>query len=139
MKPKPPFFRGRRHVVGKLRSSAFRRGFDHPSTFIHSLGAKNKIGYCRGTVVLHTQYPARVTNWIRDRVRQGHFRVLFIRGLHNVADFFTKPLPVARHRVLAPFIAADPTDTIVNLTISSILLLLRTDSTLHHAGVFILM
>ncbi len=60
-------------------------------------------------------------HWIRDRVRQGHFRVLFIRGLHNVADFFTKPLPVARHRVLAPFVAADPNDTIDNLTISSIL------------------
>jgi hypothetical protein len=60
-------------------------------------------------------------HWIWDRVRQGHFRDLFIRGLHNVADFFTKHLPVARHRVLAPFIAADPTDTIVNLTISSIL------------------
>ncbi len=62
-------------------------------------------------------------HWIRDRVRKGHFRVLFIRGLHNVADFFTKALPVTRHRVLAPFIAADPNDTtsIDNLTISSIL------------------
>jgi hypothetical protein len=67
-------------------------------------------------------------HWIRDRVRQGHFRVLFIRGLHNVADFFTKPLPVARHRVLAPFIAADPADNdndpkigLRNLSISSIL------------------
>jgi hypothetical protein len=48
--------------------------------------------------------------WIRDRVCQGHFRVVFIRGLCNVADFFTKPLPVARHRVLAPFIAADRAD-----------------------------
>jgi hypothetical protein len=28
--------------------------------------------------------------------------------VYNVADFFTKPLPVARHRVLASFIAADP-------------------------------
>ena len=26
-------------------------------------------------------------HWIRDRYRQGHFRALFIRGLHNVADF----------------------------------------------------
>ncbi len=30
--------------------------------------------------------------WIRDRVRQGQFRVVFIRGISNVADFFTKPL-----------------------------------------------
>jgi hypothetical protein len=65
-------------------------------------------------------------HWIRDRVRQGHFRVLFIRGLHNVADFFTKPLPVARHHDLASFIAADPADNdpniaLRNLSISSIL------------------
>jgi hypothetical protein len=67
-------------------------------------------------------------HWIRDRVRQGHFRVVFIRGLHNVADFFTKPLPVARHRALAPFIAADPADddptntiALSSLTMSSIL------------------
>jgi hypothetical protein len=26
-------------------------------------------------------------HWIRDRVHQGHFRVVFIRGLCNVADF----------------------------------------------------
>ena len=59
-------------------------------------------------------------HWIRDRIR------LFSRGLHNVADFFTKPLPVARHRVLAPFIVADPADNdpniaLHNLSISSIL------------------
>jgi hypothetical protein len=41
-------------------------------------------------------------HWIRDRFRQGHFRVVFIRGLHNVADLFTKPLPVARHRASRP-------------------------------------
>ncbi len=67
-------------------------------------------------------------HWIRDRVRQGHFRVVFIRGLCNVTDFFTKPLSVARHRILAPFIAADPDDddttstiALSNLSISSIL------------------
>jgi hypothetical protein len=55
--------------------------------------------------------------------------------------FFTKLLPVTRHRVLAPSIAADPEDddsTIDNLTISSTFLLLHVN-TLHHAGVFILM
>jgi hypothetical protein len=30
-------------------------------------------------------------HWIRDRVHQGQFRVVFICGLCNVADFFTKP------------------------------------------------
>jgi hypothetical protein len=59
-------------------------------------------------------------HWIRDRVRQGQFRVLFIRGLHNVADFFTKPLPVTRHRVLALFIAADPADNDPNIALHNL-------------------
>jgi hypothetical protein len=46
-------------------------------------------------------------HWIQDRVRQGQFKVIHIPGATNLADFFTKPLPVFRHRVLAPFIATD--------------------------------
>jgi hypothetical protein len=49
-------------------------------------------------------------HWLRDRVRQGHFRIIFVPGLLNIADFFTKALPVARHRTLAPFSAVDPDD-----------------------------
>jgi hypothetical protein len=33
-----------------------------------------------------------------------------VPGLQNAADFFTKALPVARHRILAPFFAVDPDD-----------------------------
>jgi hypothetical protein len=47
-------------------------------------------------------------HWLRARVRQGHFRLIFVLGLRNAADFFTKALPVARHRTLAPFFAVDP-------------------------------
>ena len=46
-------------------------------------------------------------HWLRDRVRQGQFRVVHVPGIYNIADFFTKSLPVARHRALAPFIAVD--------------------------------
>jgi hypothetical protein len=35
-----------------------------------------------------------------------------VPGKINVADFFTKALPVARHRELAPFFAVDPEDTL---------------------------
>jgi hypothetical protein len=52
-------------------------------------------------------------HWLRDRVRQGHFRLIFVPGLKNAADFFTKTKlclsPVA-HRILAPFFAVDPDD-----------------------------
>jgi hypothetical protein len=74
------------------------------------------IGIAADTVSQRMSKPTDMRlHWIRDRVHQGHFCVLFIRGLHNVADFFTKPLPVARHRVLAPFIAADPADNDPNI------------------------
>ncbi len=51
-------------------------------------------------------------HWLRDHIYQGQFRVVFVPGLQNLADFFTKSLPVARHKVLAPFIATDDNDTL---------------------------
>jgi hypothetical protein len=39
-------------------------------------------------------------HWIRDRVRQGHFRVSWMPGANILADFFTKALPVRRHQLL---------------------------------------
>jgi hypothetical protein len=61
-------------------------------------------------------------HWLRDRIDQGLFRNVFVSGLKNLADFFTKPLPVARHHMLAPFIATDD-NTIDNdnLKLSTIL------------------
>ena len=49
-------------------------------------------------------------HWLQDRVRQGQFRIVFVPGLQNLADFFTKALPVSRHQSLAPFIAFDDGD-----------------------------
>jgi hypothetical protein len=37
-------------------------------------------------------------HWVRDRVRQKHFRVLWKPGKLNRADFFTKNHPVHHHR-----------------------------------------
>jgi hypothetical protein len=46
-------------------------------------------------------------HWLRDRIDQGRFRVVFVPGKKSLAGVFTKALPVARHRVLAPFFAVD--------------------------------
>ncbi len=51
-------------------------------------------------------------HWVRDRVTQGQFVVMHLPGLQNIADFFTKALPVARHKDLAPFLALDDDQTI---------------------------
>jgi hypothetical protein len=61
-------------------------------------------------------------HWLRDRIDQGQFRVVFVPGKKNLADFFTKALPVARHKMLAPFFAVDD-DSLdsINLRLSAIL------------------
>jgi hypothetical protein len=43
-------------------------------------------------------------HWIRDRISQGHFIVQWRQGANNLADFFTKALPVNEHRELMPFL-----------------------------------
>ena len=43
-------------------------------------------------------------HWIRDRIRQGQFEVQWRKGAHNLADFFTKPLPVHAHQSLMPLL-----------------------------------
>jgi len=39
-------------------------------------------------------------HWIRDCIRQGQFTVSWVAGAGNLADFFTKALPVKRHQEL---------------------------------------
>ena len=41
-------------------------------------------------------------HWVRDRVRQGHFKVQWLSGANILADFFTKALPVHVHQKLMP-------------------------------------
>jgi hypothetical protein len=43
-------------------------------------------------------------HWIRDRVEQGHFRMVWRPGKDNMADFLTKAHPVHHFRSMAPFI-----------------------------------
>jgi hypothetical protein len=43
-------------------------------------------------------------HWIRDQVREGNFTVTWRQGVFNLADFFTKNLPVKQHRLLAPLL-----------------------------------
>ena len=47
-------------------------------------------------------------NWLRDRVSQHHFYLPYIPSLKNIADFFTKPLPVHRHAEFSPLLVHKP-------------------------------
>jgi hypothetical protein len=71
------------------------------------------IGLANGSVTLKMSKSLDMRfHWLRDRIQQRQFRALFIPGVCNISDFFTKALPVLRHRVLAPFSAVDPDDDV---------------------------
>jgi hypothetical protein len=47
-------------------------------------------------------------DWIKERAGQNFFRIVFLPGLINPADFFTKILPVYRHIAALPFHHGNP-------------------------------
>jgi hypothetical protein len=47
-------------------------------------------------------------HWIKDRVKQTHFNVIWQKGADNLADFFTKPLPASQHQKLMHKLVASP-------------------------------
>ena len=47
-------------------------------------------------------------HWIRDRIEQNQFTVSWRKGALNLADFFTKILPVATHKLLMPLLVTMP-------------------------------
>jgi hypothetical protein len=47
-------------------------------------------------------------DWIKERAGQKFFRLVFLPGLINPADFFTKILPVYRHIAALPFLHGTP-------------------------------
>ena len=46
-------------------------------------------------------------NWIKDRVKQGYFDVVWAPGKSNLADFFTKVHPVTHFLEMRPFYCSD--------------------------------
>jgi hypothetical protein len=86
-------------------------GYPQPPTLLHcdnevAVGIANKAVKAK----LSKACDMRL-HWLIDRVSQGQFLVKHLRGLWNIADFFTKTLPLARHRFFAPFVAVDAPDS----------------------------
>jgi hypothetical protein len=85
-----------------LRSTLQNIGYPQPAT---PLFCDNEctIGLTHATVrPKHSKSMDMRFDWLRDRVSQGLFFLPYIPSLLNLADFFTKPLPVHRHLELAP-------------------------------------
>ena len=91
-----------------LRTIACALGYPQPPTTIFCDNAC-AVGIANGTVKLHrTKSIDMRFHWIRDRVRQRQFVVEWRQGAHNLADFFTKPLPVHVHQALMQFLVHTP-------------------------------
>ena len=86
--------------AASLRDTLTALGYPQPATVIL---CDNK---CAQGIATDTVKPKRTksvdmkSHWIRDRIRQGQFIVLWRKGADNLADFFTKPLPVHQHQRL---------------------------------------
>ena len=50
----------------------------------------------RKSKAFHTRY-----HWIRDRVRQGQYTIVYLQGAKLLADFFTKPQPPIKQKHFA--------------------------------------
>ena len=50
----------------------------------------------RKSKAFHTRY-----HWIRDRVRQGQYQIVYLPGSKLLADFFTKPQPPIKQKYFA--------------------------------------
>ena len=70
---------------------------------------------CAVGIALDTIKPKRTKSidmrfhWMRDRIAQNQFIVTWRKGADNLADFFTKPLPVHVHQSIMPLLVHIPT------------------------------
>jgi hypothetical protein len=79
-----------------IRNSLSDLGYPQPSTTIFAdnttaCGIVNRKTKVRRSKAIDMRY-----HWIRDRVDQGHFKVIWQPGGSNIADYFTKTHP-AKH------------------------------------------
>ena len=97
-----------------LRNILHSLGYPQPPTSIFCDNA------CAVGIANDTITPRRTKSidmnfhWIRDRVRQGRFIVTWLKGEHNLADFFTKPLPVHTHQKLMSVLVSTSTPSRTN-------------------------
>jgi hypothetical protein len=87
-------------------------GYPLPATIIHcddevAVGLANKTVKPKLSKACGMRW-----HWLQNREGQGQFRVRHIPGSINVSDYFTKSLPLSRHKLLSPFIAVDDVPTI---------------------------
>ena len=91
-----------------IRTILIALGHPQPPTTIYC-DNKCAVGLANDTVKMKRSKSIDMRfHWIRDRVKQCHFTVIWIKGANNLADFFTKALPVRVHQSLMPKLVFTP-------------------------------
>jgi hypothetical protein len=91
-----------------LRSTLESLGYVQPPT-IGIVDNAFAVGLCNDSIKAKLSKSIDLRfHWIRDRVRQGQFIVMWKKGLDNVADFFTKAQPVHKHKEFENMILRTP-------------------------------
>jgi hypothetical protein len=57
-------------------------------------------------------------HWVRDQVSQGKLEVYWREGTANIADFFTKALPVHKHQTIKKQLVDVPISDTINLSLN---------------------
>ena len=83
-------------------------GYQQPATLILT-DNECAVGLANDTVKIKRAKTVDMRfHWIRDRIKQGHFNVKWQKGANNLADFFTKSLPVHVHQTLMKKLVVTP-------------------------------
>lgn len=73
------------------------------------------VGICNDTITIRkSKAIAMRYHWIRDRVRLGEFTVDWVAGKNNIADFFTKALPVYMFPSFASILSGTEVPLVMN-------------------------
>jgi hypothetical protein len=93
-----------------LRTILHALGYPQPPTII-LCDNDCAVGIANNTVKLKKSKAVDMRyHWIRDRISQLQFRVIWRKGANNLENFFTKALPVHTHQALMPFLVHTPVD-----------------------------
>ena len=78
-------------------------GIGYPQgTTEHECDNKCAVGIANNTVHdRKTKHIDRRYHWVKNEVKNGHFKVIWKEGVGNIADFFTKYLPQKEHEKYA--------------------------------------
>ena len=87
-------------IATGLRTVLSALGHSQPATVMLSDNAC-AVGLANDTVKIRRSKSIDMRyHWIKDRVKQLQFTILWQKGADNLADFFTKPLPTSQHQQL---------------------------------------